>query len=222
MPKLCVALDLDLESAEKLVHDLKGTDVILKVGPPLLMEGGKEFIESLKKDGFEVFLDLKIHDIPNTVARSVRQAQIIGADYLTVHALGGRDMLEAARESAGNIKLIGVTVLTSHDESFLDYLNSKYKTIGELAKALALRLKEAGIHGVVCSAHEVREIKESTGLMTVVPGIRFEQDKGDQRRTATPQYAVSQGADILVVGREIINSENPKEKVHELLRIAGS
>ena len=222
MAKLCVALDLELKRASELAGELKDTDVIMKVGPPLLMEGGKEFIDRLKKDGFEVFLDLKLHDIPNTVARSVRQAQLIGADYLTVHALGGMDMLEAARESAENIKLIGVTVLTSHDESFLDYLNSKYKTIGELARALALRLKEAGIHGVVCSAHEVREIKESTGLMTVVPGIRFEQDKGDQRRTATPQYAVSQGADMLVVGREIINSENPKEKVHEFLRIAGS
>ncbi len=221
MAKICVALDIELKRALDLTGQLNGTDVILKVGPPLLMEGGRQLIETLKSEGFDVFLDLKLHDIPNTVARSVRQAQLIGADYLTVHAFGGREMLEAARESAETIKLIGVTVLTSHDEGFLHFLNSKYKTIGELAKALALRLKEAGIHGVVCSAHEAREIKESTGLMTVVPGIRFEQDKGDQRRTATPQYAVSQGADMLVVGREIINSENPKEKVHEILRIAG-
>jgi len=222
MAKVCLALDLELEKARDLVKTLNGLPLVIKVGPPLLMEGGREFIGDLKDLGFEVFLDLKLHDIPNTVRRSVRKAQESGADYLTVHALGGMEMLREARESAEEISLIGVTLLTSHGDEFLRFVNSAHRSVSEMALSLALKVKEAGIEWVVCSAHEVRRIKERTGLRTVVPGIRLRAEKGDQKRVATPEYAVKEGADLLVVGREVLTAEDPRERLDEILRIAGS
>ena len=218
MAKLCIALDLDLKRAEELAHALRGYPLIMKVSPSLLLEGGRAIIERLKTLGFDVFLDLKLHDIPNTVRRAVRSAEEAGADYLTVHTLGGKEMLVSAREGSDKVRLIGVTILTSHSEDYLRFLRTEFGSIGEMAISLAKLAKEAGLEGIVCSAREAGELKEKTGLLTVVPGIRVSKDREDQRRVATPELAVREGADILVVGREIINSEDPVKKAEEILR----
>ncbi len=218
MAKLCIALDLDLKRAEELAHALKGYPLIMKVSTSLLLEGGRAIIERLKTLGFDVFLDLKLHDIPNTVRRAVRSAEEAGADYLTVHTLGGKEMLVSAREGSDKVRLIGVTILTSHSEDYLRFLRTEFGSIGEMAISLAKLAKEAGLEGIVCSAREAGELKEKTGLLTVVPGIRVSKDREDQRRVATPELAVREGADILVVGREIINSEDPVKKTEEILR----
>ncbi len=218
MAKLCIALDLDLKRAEELAHALRGYPLIMKVSPSLLLEGGRAIIERLKTLGFDVFLDLKLHDIPNTVRRAVRSAEEAGADYLTVHTLGGKEMLVSAREGSDKVRLIGVTILTSHSEDYIRFLKTEFGSIGEMAISLAKLAKEAGLEGIVCSAREAGELKEKTGLLTVVPGIRVSKDRGDQRRVATPELAVREGADILVVGREIINSEDPVKKTEEILR----
>ena len=222
MAKLCIALDLDLKEAENLVRILEGYRLIMKVSPSLLIQGGGKLIESLKKRGFEVFLDLKLHDIPNTVKKVVRSAEKAGADYLTLHTLGGEDMLRSARESAIGVKLIGVTLLTSHSEEYLKFLKTEFGSVKDMARALAGLAKETSMDGIVCSAHEVRNLKEETGLLAVVPGIRIQEGTEDQRRIATPEFAVREGADILVVGREVIRAKDPPKKVDEILRRIGN
>ena len=222
MARLCVALDLELKRALKLAEKLRNLPLIMKVGPSLMIEGGTDFVKALKDMGFEIFLDLKLHDIPNTVRSAVHSAEKIGADYVTVHTLGGKEMLMAARETVQKINLIGVTLLTSQDADYLQLLKTAYGTTLEFVLALANYAKEAHLDGVVCSAHEVRKIKEATGLLTVVPGLRLIAEGGDQKRVSDPAHALREGADILVVGREITGSPDPLGKVHEILGIIGS
>ena len=217
MARLCIALDLDKGQALRLADKLLGFPVILKVGPKLFLEGGRDLIENLKEKGFEVFLDMKFHDIPNTVALTVESASRMGVDYLTLHTLGGPEMLEMAVSKKGSTKLLGVTLLTSHREEFLDFIRSGYKSLKDFVLSLAQTASRAGLDGVVCSGHEVKEIKEKTDLLTVVPGIRLRDRKDDQKRTMTPKEAVKNGADILVMGREIYLSSQPEEVVRRVL-----
>ena len=217
MPRLCVALDLNKDQALRLADKLLGYPLILKVGPKLFLEGGKDLIEGLKEKGFEVFLDMKFHDIPNTVALAVETVSRMGVDYLTLHTLGGPEMLEMAVSRKGNTKLLGVTLLTSHGEEFLAFIRSGYGSLKDFVLSLAQTASKAGLDGVVCSGHEVREIKEKTGLLTVVPGIRLGSRRDDQKRTMTPKEAAEKGADILVMGREIYLSPQPEEVVRRVL-----
>ena len=219
MPKLCVALDLDLKEALSLTEELSEYGLVFKIGPRLLLDGGSEVIRSIKEKGSEVFLDLKLHDIPNTVRLAVEKARELGINYMTLHSLGGTEMMESAVDSSGELKLLGVTLLTSHGEDYLEYVKTSFGGVKEMTLYLAKRCKEVGLFGVVCSGWEVKDIKESTGLYTVVPGIRLSSSRDDQHRVYTPRRAVEEGADMLVMGRDIYRSDNPRRVVEEVLEI---
>ncbi len=222
MPKLCVALDLDEDRAYRLVDLLSDYPLVFKVGPKLFIQSRGKILGYVKEKGRELFLDMKFHDIPNTVSLAVEESVTLGVDYLTLHTLGGEEMLRTAVEAKRDLKLIGVTVLTSHDESYLSFLKTGFKSVEEFALYLAEIAHASGLDGVVCSAGEVRRIKERTGLFTVVPGIRVSGRRGDQRRVYPPEFAVKEGADMLVMGRDIYESDDPRGIVERVLEVVGA
>ena len=222
--RLAFALDVkDLNQAYQILEEISGLKIIVKIGYVLFIKGGKELVKHIKEKGFDIFLDLKLHDIPNTVYNGVSAATDLGVDYLTIHTLGGVDMIKKAVEAKGdsNLKLLGVTILTSHDESYIKYIGTKY-TLKELTLHLAEEGIKNGLDGIVCSSHEVKEIKESIkrDFLAVVPGIRLKggESEDDQSRISTPKKAIQQGADIIVVGRPILNSKNRKETIKQILK----
>ncbi|WP_457623369.1 orotidine-5'-phosphate decarboxylase [Persephonella sp.] len=220
--KLAVALDVsNMDDVEEVLTDIGDQKVIIKIGYRLFIKYGLSVVEKIKSYSYEVFLDLKLHDIPNTVYNGVLSAVDIGVDYLTIHTLGGVEMLEKAvdAKSGSNLKLLGVTILTSHSNDYLKYIGTKY-SLEDLVFNLAKTAVNIGVDGIVCSAEEVEKLKADIGrdFTAVVPGIRFPEDeKSDQKRVATPEVALKSGADILVVGRPIINSKNRSEAVKKFL-----
>ncbi len=238
--KLIIALDRGtLEGCLKLVEELSDLELTYKVGLRGLTRFGIDGIERLKMAGGALFLDYKMHDIPNTVAGGIEGAATLFPRFITVHASGGSEMLIAAAEAArraggetekrpqgwGRPLLLGVTVLTSLDASAL-------KEIGfageprEMVLRLAKIAADAGIDGVVCSGEEVGDIKSELGdkVFAVVPGIRpAGEDAGDQKRVLTPREAISRGADFLVVGRPVYAAESPRASAEMILgEIAGA
>ncbi len=221
---LIVALDTsDIGRVQFLLDLLDPSKCRLKVGKELFTAHGPVVIDLLHQRGFDVFLDLKFHDIPNTVAKACYVAAEMGVWMLNVHAMGGLPMLEAACEAVDKSQhapiLIGVTVLTSMDESQWARL-SMPMTIGDYAFKLAQLAQQAGLSGVVCSAHEVLDIKKQLGdeFIAVTPGIRMETDaKGDQKRVMTPAQAKASGVDYMVMGRPITESEDPGRAVENIL-----
>lgn len=194
----------------------------VKIGMELFYAEGPEIITSLKERGHKVFLDLKLHDIPNTVKKSMQVLGAYGVDMVNVHAGGGIAMMKAAREGlmlgaaryAEKPKLIAVTQLTSTDEAVMHNELLIDMPLKDVVKQYALNAREAGLDGVVCSAHEAAEIHMTCGMdfLTVTPGIRLAGDsKGDQKRVMTPADARDQGADYIVVGRSITAASNPIE-----------
>ena len=225
MPSLCIALDTEREKAINLARELKSYPVILKVGYKLFIPHGVGIIEDLKRENpkAKLFLDLKLHDIPNTVRNGVLGANQLGVNYLTIHSLGGEEMIKKAAEVKGNVKLLGVTLLTSHDEGYLRFLGIDTPK-EEFVLKLADMATSAGCDGLVCSAEEVEFLKKNLkrDFIAVVPGIRLEKIEGDdQKRVATPEEAVERGADIIVVGRPILRAENPIKVVEEILKRIG-
>ncbi|HHX3461891.1 TPA: orotidine-5'-phosphate decarboxylase [Legionella pneumophila] len=225
-PKLIVALDFDnQDNALQLVDKLDPNHCALKVGSELFTLLGPQFVKELVRREFKVFLDLKFHDIPNTVAKACHSAAELGVWMMNVHAIGGLKMLQAARESLktyGKDKplLIAVTVLTSFEEAELASVGIS-NTLPEQATHLAMLAREAGLDGVVSSAHEVKIIKQKCGenFITVTPGIRLPNNlKDDQSRVMTPQQAIREGSNFLVIGRPITQASNPHEVVSALLR----
>ncbi len=221
-PRLALALDVkDLKEACDILEQLRDEKIIIKIGYQLFIKEGINIVKKIKDMGFELFLDLKLHDIPNTVYNGVKSAVDIGADYLTLHTLGGKEMMEKAVEAkkGSDLKLLGVTILTSHSEDYLEYLGTRY-SLDQLALKLAKTAIDAGIDGIVSSPFEVRSIKEKIGkdFISVTPGIRFSKTDDDQKRVATPEFAVKEGADILVIGRPIIRAENKKKLIKEIQR----
>uniref|UniRef100_A0A832GRL1 Orotidine 5'-phosphate decarboxylase n=1 Tax=Caldimicrobium thiodismutans TaxID=1653476 RepID=A0A832GRL1_9BACT len=217
--RLIFPLDFShLDEAVFWVERLNPFVGVFKIGLELFVKEGPKAIEVIKKKGAsQIFLDLKLFDIPNTVAGAVRSASAYGVDYLTVHILAGRRALEEAlKTSQGGVKILGVTLLTSLDKADLLELGFNgellYKT-EDLVYRLTLLANIVGCDGIVCSAKEVGLIKNSfPHLLTVVPGIRLEdRNLDDQVRTATPYEAIKAGADLLVVGRPIRNSPMPEE-----------
>jgi orotidine-5'-phosphate decarboxylase len=213
--RLAVALDVpDTASALALVDRLEGSCRWLKVGMELYYSAGNALVESLRRRGYSIFLDLKLHDIPNTVAGAVRSATLAGAELLTVHASGGGAMLRAAAEAAeapGSPRLLAVTVLTSMDANELISVGVSASP-AEQALRLARLAKDSGIHGMVCSAEEVGSLRREIGpdALLVVPGIRPSgASVDDQRRIATPGDAISRGSSMLVVGRPITKAADP-------------
>ncbi len=222
--RIAVALDVrDIKEAENILKDISDYRLIIKIGYALFIKYGKDITDLVKSMGFDIFLDLKLHDIPNTVYNGVLSAVDLGVNYLTVHTLGGKEMLQKAVEAknGSDLKLLGVTVLTSHSDDYTEYIGSRY-TINQLALKLAKEAVDSGIDGIVSSAYELRSLRESIGkrFISVVPGIRLSKNKkDDQKRVATPEEALSFGADILVIGRPIVKAENRKEALGKFIEV---
>ena len=223
--RLIVALDVPgAEEAKELVDHLEGTCRWFKVGLELFIAAGPGIVETLTSRGCSVFLDLKLHDIPNTVAGAVRSAASLGAQMLTVHASGGPAMLSAARNALEGIsnppELLAVTVLTSMDAAQLRAVGLD-RSAPDQVTLLARMGRDAGIRGFVCSPLEVAALRALTGPegVLVIPGIRpAEAAIGDQKRTATPAEALRQGASYLVVGRPITQAADPARAADAILR----
>jgi len=222
--RLIVALDTpDLASAVRLAKRLQGVVRYVKIGSILFTAEGPPAIRCLRRMGFEVFLDLKFHDIPSTVEQSCRAAVRHGVWMLTVHASGQPDMLKAAadavRKEAVRLRVrrprvVGVTVLTSVDGAPASLVQAHVLT-------LAAQAKRAGLDGVVCSVHEARAVRQrfKTGFAIVCPGIRPSGGTAaDQRRIATPAAALQQGASVLVVGRPITQAGDPRRAALAMLQ----
>jgi orotidine-5'-phosphate decarboxylase len=203
--------------ASLLARRLRGAAGMFKIGSQLFTAEGPKAVERIARLGFGVFLDLKFHDIPNTVAGSVAAAaELAGVRLLTLHTLGGADMMRAAAEAVARRKkrpaLLGVTILTSHDVATLRSVGIS-GTPGSRALALAKLAKRSGLDGVVASAHEARAIRRACGpkFLIVVPGVRpASASLNDQSRVATPAEAIRAGADYLVVGRPITAAADPR------------
>lgn len=228
-PKVLVALDYDdADKALAFISQLSPSQCRLKVGKEMFTYFGPDFVKKLVGLGFDVFLDLKFHDIPNTVAKAVTAAAELGVWMVNVHASGGPEMMRKAKEALSVYGekaplLIAVTVLTSMDEAELNRLGVA-KSPQEQVLFLASLAKEAGLDGIVCSAQEAKVLKETFGpdFKLVTPGIRpAGSAQGDQKRIMTPQTAVEAGADYLVIGRPITQSENPNQTLIEINNTIG-
>jgi len=219
--RLAVALDLPNEhDAMKLVDSLGDTCQWFKVGMELYYAAGNGIVKKLRDRGFNVFLDLKLHDIPNTVAGAVRSARQAGASLLTIHASGGQAMMTAAAEAApGSPRLLAVTVLTSMDAGELAGIGITASPADQVLR-LAKLAHASGIDGMVCSAEEVAMLRKETGPNTllVIPGIRpAGAAVEDQKRVATPAQAIAHGASMLVVGRPITRAADPAAAARAIL-----
>ena len=219
--RLCVALDFasrgEILAAARRFGSRAGW---LKVGLEAFVSEGPAIVSEVASTGAKVFLDLKLHDIPNTVARAVSAACRSGAAMVNVHALGGREMLLAAREAAGpGVKLVAVTLLTSLDARAIADLPVSGHPEG-IVRRLASLAKECGADGVVCSPRDLAAVRASCGpdFLTVVPGIRPSgSDAFDQKRIATPAAAIAAGAGVLVVGRPLTAAPDPDAALEALL-----
>lgn len=227
--RIITALDVSsLDDLKKLVETLGDSVSFYKVGMELFYSVGPDSVRYLKDQGKHVFLDLKVHDIPNTVGQSIRALTRLGADLMTLHGTGGRAMMEAAasavQEEAARLnitrpKLLAVTILTSIDEDAWQEIGGKYD-IAQSVKRLAKLAKEAGIDGTVSSPYEAKEIREMNGpdFLIVTPGIRPTfAVANDQKRFTTPSQALRDGASHLVIGRPITKAANPKEAAEKIL-----
>jgi orotidine-5'-phosphate decarboxylase len=216
--ELAVALDVGSAPEALRLADVIGDAARwYKVGPVLCMEGGAVIIRELRSRGKNVFLDLKWHDIPNTVARAVAAAGEAGVALATVHLAGGARMLEAAvKAKNGDLRLLGVGVLTSLDaQQYGAVVGRAVADVGEEQRRLVRFGVSAGLDGYVSAAHEARAVRAVAGARAfiVVPGIRRETDAtGDQARTATPREAARAGADLLVVGRPVTTAADPRRE----------
>ena len=214
--RVIIALDYaDANSAMALVDRLEPSACKVKVGKELFTAAGPAFVAALAQHGFDVFLDLKFHDIPNTVAQACKAAAQLGVWMVNVHALGGRAMMQAAREAIESAshqpKLIAVTVLTSMTESDLREVGIEASPLTQAMK-LAQLAGDCGLDGVVCSAHEAGAVRDRVGsrFLRVTPGIRLPDDSvGDQKRVMTPQVAIESGASYLVIGRSVTRAADP-------------
>ena len=213
-----VIIACDFKNKEELFEFLKpfaGLNPFLKIGMEIFYKEGPQLVKTLKEMGCKIFLDLKLHDIPNTVEKAMRNLGELGVEITNCHAAGGVTMMEAARrgldatEAGKKTELIAVTQLTSISQEVLENELLINHPLNEVVKTYALNAKKAGLQGVVCSPLEAPIIKE-LGLISVTPGIRFADDsKNDQKRVATPEYAKELGSTYIVVGRSITGAADP-------------
>ncbi len=220
--QIIVALDFDnLKEAEKILNQLDPYLYRVKVGSQLFTSEGPEVIKYIDSLGFDIFLDLKFHDIPNTVYKALKKVFEIGVWMTNVHLLGGNEMLKAAYraklESNKDVKLIGVSVLTSLSNKDLENLGFKMNT-EDLVSDLSKKAFENHFDGVVCSVGDVKKVKECTSseFITVTPGIRIKQESQDQSRVFTINDALEEGSDYIVLGRELTQSDNPSKMLNEI------
>lgn len=212
--RIIIALDVPFKQAVSIVDWLGERAVFYKVGLSLFVAEGRRVVDYLFHRRKKVFLDLKLHDIPHQVGLAVKNLPD-GVEFVTVHASGGRNMIKAAVEAAENrVKIIAVTALTSLSEQDIQQVYGG----GHWFERLLDEAQAGGADGVVCSARELSLVKKvAPGLMTVVPGIRLEEAADDQARVATPREAVAGGADYIVVGRPVVQAENPAEVFDRIL-----
>ncbi len=226
--KIIVALDYPQAApALALVQRLEPSLCRLKVGKELFTVAGPQFVEQLQKRGFDVFLDLKFHDIPNTTAHACKAAASLGVWMVNVHALGGRRMMETAREALENVanrpKLIAVTVLTSMAQEDLQGIGITASP-AEMVSRLAGLAKDSGLDGVVCSAQEASALRQQCGkdFCLVTPGIRpANAAADDQSRIMTPRSALEAGSSYLVIGRPITQAADPLIALKEISQDIG-
>jgi orotidine-5'-phosphate decarboxylase len=219
--KIIVALDVATkEKALDLVEKLHDEISVFKIGLELFTAEGPEVVRAVRATSENVFLDLKLQDIPNTVGRAVESASRLGASMLTIHLSGGSEMIRAATAARTNeMLLLGVTVLTSATEETLHETGVSGKLDDQVLRLAELGV-ENGIDGIVASPHEVAVLRREFGdkITIVVPGIRPAwAEAGDQKRTMTPREAIEAGADYLVIGRPIVAHPNPRDAVTKIL-----
>jgi len=217
-----VALDFNsYEEVNKLTRHLDPEKFRLKIGKQLFSNEGPFILDKLHNEGFEIFLDLKLHDIPNTVYKALKNIYGHGVWMTNIHLLGGHEMIKAAQkarlESNKEAFLVGVTILTSIDEKQLKRIGFK-DTVPQLVKKLASEAKKSLLDGVVCSAQEAKELKKTFGkdFLLVTPGIRINSQKGDQSRVTSLKEAINNGSDYLVLGREISEADDIPKMIKDI------
>jgi len=224
---IALALDNtdDIAALKTLILKTRGSVGVYKFGLEQFTRFGPKALDLAKDVGGRIFLDLKFHDIPNTVAKAVKAACGLGVDYLTIHTQGGADMMKAAAEAAAGAarrpKILGVTLLTSIDRKMLNDELSVPMETGQYVLHLARKAVEAGIDGLVCSAADLETVKPSLpdGFEVVTPGIRpAGADVNDQKRVATPEWAIKNGATLLVIGRPITGAADSGAAAAEIVR----
>lgn len=219
--KFIVALDVATKKeAVTLVEELRERISIFKIGLQLYTAEGPEIVRAVLATGAKVFLDLKLHDIPNTVARALESTAQLGVQMLTIHLSGGSEMIRAAVTARkNNLSILGVTVLTSATDQTLRAIGISDKIDNQVLRLAKLGV-EAGVDGLVASPHEVKMLRDQFGakIKLVVPGIRPSwSETGDQKRVMTPRQALDAGADYLVIGRAIIADPNPRQALTKIL-----
>ncbi len=219
--KIIFALDVEhFEEAQKLVMEFKDHVGMFKVGKQLFTHCGPKIVDFINMKNSRVFLDLKYHDIPNTVAKAVIEAAKLGVELVNVHASGGFTMMNEAKTALHDIvrnqslhkpKIIGVTVLTSLDDEELKRIGFEMPVL-ELTKRLALLARDAGLDGVVAGGSEIEMIRDLCGkdFVIVTPGVRIDEKKNDQKRTITPKEAIEKGATYIVLGRAVRDHQDPQ------------
>ena len=211
------------EEAKLLIKKFKPNLCGIKIGKELFTIGGPQIVRWVQDLGFKVFLDLKFHDIPNTVNRACYAAAELGVSILNVHALGGIEMMKAAKEgvnsSKSNTKIIAVTILTSHNQKNLHEIGITQSVEEQISK-LSINAAKSGLDGIVCSAIDIKSMRHllPENFLFVTPGIRLEKiATDDQKRISSPQSAIESGSDILIIGRPITSSKNPEERLHDII-----
>tara|TARA_B100001093_G_C26694577_1_gene956309 strand:+ start:136 stop:798 length:663 start_codon:yes stop_codon:yes gene_type:complete len=211
---IIVAIDeINIYKAKNILNQLDSSKCMVKIGSVAFNSIGRELIINASEKGFDVFLDLKLHDIPNTVKRSIQGLSSLPISMLTIHTSGGKDMMVAAMEavSGTDIKVFGVTALTSLNNRDSNQIYKR--NITEQVNAMLDLAESACIDGVVCSPHELKLVSKRESLLSITPGIRLEESNDDQKRVMTPKDAVDLGADYLVIGRPITSSINVKQSL---------
>lgn len=221
--RIIIPLDMEYTSAVSIADKLDPNICRLKVGNQLFTSSGPKIVKTLHDKGFEIFLDLKFHDIPNTVYESVRSAANLGVWMINVHASGGSKMLDASKKALEGFDkpplLIGVTILTSISEEILTEIG--FNNLDKQVMRLTKLAQRSGLDGVVCAASDASKVKQTCGesFLTVTPGIRpKDADLNDQSRTSTPKEAIANGSDFLVIGRPITGSEDPTNALDNIYK----
>ena len=214
---IIVAIDeIDFNKASKIIDELDPKKCMVKIGSVAFNSIGHNLISYAAKKDFGIFLDLKLHDIPNTVKKSIQGLIHLPIQMLTIHTSGGKDMMTAAMEavSGTGIKVFGVTVLTSLNDK--DTAAIFKRTSSEQVEAMLDEAESAGIDGGVCSPHELEFVSKRESLLSITPGIRLQDSNDDQKRITTPKEAIKLGADYLVIGRPITSSDDIKKTLNEI------
>ena len=215
--KIIIAVDeISLDRFKEIINSLDSNICMVKVGSVSFNALGHEAILFAAGKGFDIFLDLKLHDIPNTVKKSIEGLTSLPIQMLTIHTAGGKQMMEYAMKAVKGtgIKVFGVTVLTSLSDR--DTNQVYQRDAAEQVNAMLGLSVEAGIDGVVCSPHELNLVTEKGSLLSITPGIRLKQADDDQSRVMTPKQAIDLGANYIVIGRPITSSANIKEALKEI------